>query len=766
MDDHTQTAAAVANAEACIARGHYDDAVRALSAFPRNFVPGHLKCIDLFTSIVFKTISESHLVDYFNYLRRIRGKLNSSADPEKMLEAIAELILKNIRLKLDEATTNVKSTIENSTERDTDFAIITGVPLNVRAKDRFFLLCLPIINKIAVDVFFGPTSLLTSSKNILHVYCTTACQFISLCVDYELDKTLERIAESVFRTFQRILLESEFYKGHKSSNVEREIRERFYATTSAGEEVISMLSNLAEQLSVRGCWKHLWNIVSITKKISAQFESPSVVVLAFDSIAKTFWTCKQCDFHAYFLSRLAQIDPAKYATRAIIAALCTRDFEKEYNPFEINPSNINSRNTISSGLDDPETNTEALLSRLLVPRITHHADPIVLKLVQELRHPIEYTNYRCVRNYVENIFLPSSPLYPTVAQYQTVILQALLHREIEQISRQHNRVDLITELTMINSSILTDKEYVEFVEPLILKDAGVVPVDIDSKNRCVTFHHSATKKLHNCFNMLGSMLIDRPGCETVEREDHLGVKYTLPSTLPSISISDLRMEAERARLFYKLQAECCGTKENRKKRREEIMEEEKAETKQKLIDAEKEKQEKLLKARLNIRAVERKEARRQEGLRTILHLLTKKYPGVKFDPALCTKATAAFEDEVTQILANFKRQKAENNDKETLSQHLLERALRRLEIPKRKEFNERNEEIHKAEHAAARENYLLQHRKDYERRANERMALRKFKRDADAFERDIINLSIKEKSSKRDEQQFLLEQEMERLANQ
>lgn len=766
MDDNLQASSAVANAEACIARGHYNDAVKCLTVFPRNFVAGHIKCIDLLSSITFKSTQESHILEFFNYLRKIRGRLNSSAEPDKTLEAIAEVILKNLRIVLEEAAAHVKEALNHPTERDVEFAIITGVPMEMRVKDRSFLTLVQIINKLAVEIFFGHSSLMATSKNILHCYCMTALQFIAICVEYELDKTLDRVAESIFRTLQKILLETTPYKGQRLGVNEKETQQNFLANPSAGEEMITMLSYLADQLTVRGCWRHLWSIVLLTHKVSQLFDSLSVHRLAYESIAKTFFTCKLWDFHAYYLSRAAGIDPEKHATHAVIAALCTRDYEKEYNPFETNPSGMNGRAAIASALNEPETDTAALLARLLVPRIATYMDPVVLKLVQELHHPAESTNYHSVKSYVQTIFESSNPVYQPLLQYKDMVHEALLHREVEQVSQRHNRVDLNKQLTMIKSSTLTDKEYVEFVEPAILQDVGIVSVDIDCKNRCVTFQHSAKKKLHHCFNTLGSMVAVRLPPPTVERKDHLGVTHILPATLPSISMSDLRAEAERSRAFFMLQDECIHNKEERMKRRIEKNLEEKKKIKEHTIQKEKEKQEKLLKARRAEEAVQQKENNRKAALRKVLHILSMKYPGVKFDELLTSKSTTAFEDEVTMILADFKRQKAESSQKESLAHNLLERTLRRLEIPKLKEFHKRNEELHKEERAAARQNFLQQHRTEYDKRMAERVVLRKFQKDAEVFERDVISQTLKEKSSKRDEQQLLLEQEMRRMANQ
>lgn len=766
MDDNHQAEAALANAEACIARSHYDDAVKSLTVLPRNFVAGHVKCIDLMSSITFQGISDSHLIPFFTYMTKIKGKLHSSSEPERMLESIAEVILKNLRSMLEEATSNVKQAVENPSPKDKEFEIITGIPLKTRVQERFFFRCVPIMNKVVVEVFFGTKSLLAMPTGHLHVYFTTAAQFIALCVEYELDKILDRVADSIYRTMQYLLLESHFYKGHRLTALEKEMRKNFFTNPSAGEELISLLSYLAEQLSAKRCWWQLWNVVSLTYDISKSYDSPSINLLAFDSIAKTFWICKQFDFHAYCLSRAAQIDPEKYATRAITAALCIRGYEKEYNPFVTNPASLNNRATIFSALGEPETDTGALLSRLLVPKITKHADLIVLKLVQELQQKTDPTNYLNVKGYVEKLFLPSHPHHQVLVPYKELMRAALLHREVEQISRLRNRVDLKQQLTMISSSKLTDKEYVEFVEPVILQDVGTVPIEIDCKNKCVSFHHAAKKKLHYCFNMLGSIVAVRPACETVEVKDNLGSTHILPVTLPSISAADLRLEVDCARSFHLLQNECRETKDLRKKKRLELIQEEKEINKEKLIRVEKEKQEKLFKARAAEKMVGQREQIRKKALLDICKLLMRKYPSFKLDETLCSKQTSAFEDEVTQILADFKRQKAESSQKENLSQNLLERSLRRLEIPKRKDFNDRNKQLHMEERAAARENFLAQHRKEYDKRMAERLVLQKFQKDAENFERDIISQTVKEKSSKRDEQQLRLEQEMRRLANQ
>lgn len=62
----------------------------------------------------------------------------------------------------------------------------------------------------------------------------------------------------------------------------------------------------------------------------------------------------------------------------------------------------------------------------------------------------------------------------------------------------------------------------------------------------------------------------------------------------------------------------------------------------------------------------------------MLNRLRIKYPNLKLDNALARKNNAAFEDELTHILATYKRKSADNERKDVLRANLYERALRNM----------------------------------------------------------------------------------------
>eukprot|EP00796_Vickermania_ingenoplastis_P011247 gene11247-7815_t len=769
MDDNLQAVSALANAQKYVESGHYADAVKVLMTVrSRSFVAGHVDCINLLAHIVCRK-SKDHDSDLIQELKRNKNRLSTSPDCEKYTEAIVHVLLSNVNEMLEKAAKSVGSTLEKPSIRDEEFGIISGIRLDTRAKERFFTPCLGIVNRLASELLnFGVYgSFVGISKNLLRVYNSTAIKFISICETYELDRILDRIADSIARTFQKVFLDPlpQIHQNAQQggrNNVAQEIqrsRRDFYSNDAAGEDTIHMLSQLAETLAKRQCWRHLWTIVTCIHKISKGFsDSASVMVAAFECNAKVFWTCGRWDFHAYCLSRAAQMDPSTFATRAVIAALCAHDDDKQYDPFEAVGININA--TISAVFDDPNTDNESLLSRLLVPRIIKFIHPTALTLVHQLRKSTGSTDYRRLVEHLSQLLTS----VPESEQYQHLLRQTILRRQVEDMSQQNNLVE-VNHLFMDNLSGNADKDYVDFVEPVILQDTGV-PVDIDCKNGTISFRNSAKKKLNCFFSKLASMTAMKPGAATVEVRDSLGVPHIMPASTPSVSVADLNNATERGRAFFRLQELCRTTQETRKEQRQKELQEEKEKVVEEKMQREKQKQEQYRKSRLAKLNEEKREKARQQGLLNVIKLLRKKYPGLQVEDALSAKKTTVFEDELTQIVADFKRKKAESSQKETLVQNLQERTLRRLDIPKRKEFDEKNAERHKAERAAAKENFLAQHRREYEKRQKERAVLQTFLEDAEAFERDVIQRSMGEKSSKRDEQQSLLEQEMRRLANQ
>ena len=161
---------------------------------------------------------------------------------------------------------------------------------------------------------------------------------------------------------------------------------------------------------------------------------------------------------------------------------------------------------------------------------------------------------------------------------------------------------------------------------------------------------------------------------------------------------------------------------------------------------------------------EYRERQRQERGKEVLRKLRIKYPGFVVDDSIVYRSAAAFEDELTRILAAFKRRAVDNDRKDILQANLYERALRALEIPARKAVDAANAERNRAERAAVRENFLAEHRREYDRRNTERQILSRFLDDAAQFEETWRERANVGKPSKRDEQQRLLDEEMRRLA--
>lgn len=767
MDDESHAESALTSALACMERGHYDDAVRAITSMrSRNFVSGHVKCINVLASIAARKKKENIDV-LISELKKIKIKLNSFSEPDNGTEEVVSVLIANLRTMLEEARVNIKQTLENTSKREEDFSIISGVPLEVRARERFLMGCLPLVNRIATEFFvFG--NFIGTSRIMLRVYNATAVKFISLCEEFELDKVLDRVADAISKTVHKVFLDpvppqqqtnNQGY--NRNNNLIKEInrnRKEFSSTPAAGEELIGMLSQLAEKLTKRGCWRHMWTVVSCIHKISEMFDAGQVKIAAYASNAKFFLICHRWDYHAYCLFRAAQDDPSTYGTQAVIAALCSHDDDKQYDPFEAS-TGLSINATISAVFDDPVTDNESLLNRLLVPRVTASVDAAALKLVNVLRNTNTPTDFGAVHRLVSEIVTAM----PFLKQYEPRLRETILRRQVEEIAQQNNVVSL-SQLAMNHASPLTDKEYVEVVEPVILQDNGV-PVDIDCKGRTISFRNSAKKKLHSCYSKLAHMVNVRPAAPTISVNDASGGSHIAPAVSPCISLNDLQAASTRGTVLHKLQSECRETKENRKLQRLQEIEDEQERNKEMQMRQEKEKQEQHRKARLAVENAKLREKNRQQGLLNVIKLLRKKYPGLQVEDAMSTRKNSAFEDEMTQILADYKRKKEEGSKKETLQQNLLERALRRMDIPKRKAYDESNAELHRAERAAARENFLVQHRKEYEKRKKERAVLQLFAKDAETFTRDVIQRGAGERSSRRDEQQMLLEEEMRRIAN-
>lgn len=88
-------------------------------------------------------------------------------------------------------------------------------------------------------------------------------------------------------------------------------RADFFRSPIAGRETVRMLCVFLHFLTSIGRWRQAWYVLLCVKHISEQlFESTTsreIIEMAYEEMAKTFWACKNYNFHAYCLVKATMV---------------------------------------------------------------------------------------------------------------------------------------------------------------------------------------------------------------------------------------------------------------------------------------------------------------------------------------------------------------------------------------------------------------------------------------------------------------------------
>lgn len=746
------------------------DAIEALAAHLQNnqLTKIGFECLELLADLAL-TKDKPEVAKLIEVLRRCRSGLRGSQHLEDSVQRIVDLVMTRIRQMCVNARERAEALQSRPSEGDKMLAAMNGITLAALAEERHVRPCQHALGRL-IRHFCGNNTI-GFAKKLTFIFNKTVRQFLSMCKEFNMPGCLLDISTAVARTISRMALDHLTERDDpRSRNAVQEMRKEradFLSSTAAVTEMVETLCCLLNDICSLRQYGSAFDVLSCLKRlcdnVQRKEDLTDVVSGAYETMSDIFWTCSLANYHAYCLSTAASLKRQEkrgpLAARAVVAALCVTEADLELDPFG---RHRQKSPKIDDLFDFPATTKASLLEQLKAKNVYGLAPPEITKLAANLEDA-SFTDFTGLHKSVTALTTTNGDL----ARYGDELHKVILRYQLECLAVSCNHIDVLT-LAAYNGN-LTAAEYVNSIEPVILDDDSV-NVEIDSRTNTLSFSDSSKAKMLNFYNAIVANVDTVPAsstCASTGRySDFTQAGASAPKKPITITAADLNAARDRSNNVFKLQKACIDTKSERTKRKEQDELKKKAEAVSERRAQEVKKKEDTQKAYIAELYPEYRERQRQERAKEVLRKLRIKYPGFKVDDSIVYRSAASFEDELTRLLAAFKRRGVDNDRKDILQANLYERALRALEIPARKALDAANEEHNRAERAAVRENYLAEHRREYDRRNNERQILSKFLEDAEQFEETWRERANVGKRSKLDDQQRLLDEEKRRLAEQ
>lgn len=733
--------------------GKIDQAIKELSSLPGSTFDGvYVNCIDMLVEMCLCTEDARYgtRLDLRNTLSRLkRGNQNIEADTERLVK----MVFRHFKTMSAQMQSKMAEMTANPSSEDLLVASLTGIPVAERAKERYFVPCQRAAQKVG-QAMFGRYGLSLANK-AFHIYIRSVVEYTAQL--HELGMRDAVVKTSFWAVEELLRLTVEPIGSNNAAQELRSNREDFFKSESCGAATIKALCHMVSLLTEEGNWPaDAWHVLKALKRIAdALMERKGAHQLrgdAYDKIGSVFWECGITTYHAYCLSIAARQRSDNTPTRAVLAALLCPEVAERHNPFAPNYDSHAVHEDIVELLSEPDVSRSELLSALKIDGSMARADPLTKPLVQvfEAETADPSTDFASLHATVSALLAKDAAFGP----YEKPLRQALLRRQMETLAATTTRVNM--QDLAVSTAKVSPLQYLRDIEPAFLQDSSL-PIEIDSKTKSVIFRNATRAKVLSSFTKLAS---------SIDLRQPPNTSPSSSAALAAITVNDLLIAHTHSRMLHDIQHACQQAAHQRKKDMEKKEENERKAKIENQRNAESEKQEKARMTKYKKLLAEYRERQRQERCKKVLEKLRVKYPRFKIDNAIAAKSANAFEDELTTALAAYKRREVEDDSRDTLRGNLFERALRELEIPRRKEMEAKNAEQHKAERVAARQNYLIQHRKEFDKRNAERVVLQKFLPHAERFIERWNEAAGGERVSKRDEQQQLLEQEKRRLAEQ
>lgn len=760
----------LSKAQEYLKTSHIKEAIETLSSHltHNQLTPVGFQCLELLADLCLteETLEAQKLTDV---LRRCRNRLRGTQQLDDNVQRMVDIVMTRVRAMCVKTRERVEALEKNPSEGDLLLASMTGVSLSSLAEKRYVYPCHNALRRLII--YLCRSNSIGFAKKLTFIYNKTLRQFLAICKEFGAQNCIADISSNVANAVTRLVLDP--ISSHSSINENaaatvselRKERAAFLNSAPAITETVESLCCILNEISNTRQYGKAFDVVLCLKKVCDVLEKneevTDVLSGAYETMSDIFWTCGVYNYHAHCLSIAASLKrPEKrgpLASRAVLAALCVADENAELDPFgRHRPKSIK----VNDLFESPITTKSILLDHLRVKGVYALAAPDILKLAASLEDS-HCTDFNGLHKSVTALTSGNSDL----ARYNDLLHQVILRFQLECLAVYCNHIDIQT--LAAYTGALTEAEYVNNIEPTILDDTSV-SVEIDSRTKTISFRNSSKSKMLESFELIAKKIDLQPASSPTRSTGHYSDFAATQSqtTEPfSISAADLTAAYSRSSTLHIVQLECSRTKTKRAADMVRIAEERRNESIVQKTDLERKKQEAAKEENVRSLYPEYRERQRQERNKEVLRKLRLKYPGFKISDSIVYLSPSEYEDELTSLLASFKRRAVDTDRKDILYANLHEKTVRSVEIPKRKQLDANNAEKHRAERAAARENFLANHRREYERRMSEKEALQKFLTFADQFEAQWRSLSTVDRLSKRDEQQRLLEEEMRRLAD-
>ncbi|RNF21421.1 uncharacterized protein Tco025E_03471 [Trypanosoma conorhini] len=759
MSSEDKTRGCLTKAQTLRASGNYKDAVTALQSLSEHGVPWgpmYIAALDLLGELCFSQEQGVTVDRFLPAFRWNRYKLRGSQHLEEGTKRIVEITMKHLRALGERSQANAKAAEENPAEEDLIFAALSGVSPAQRAKERYLV---PAENatQLVGNELLGFNAIGHSMK-MLPIYLDTATELITYCQKRNLKRAIGRIADAFVRFFKRFLLSPvpstvegdnpHLIATYKELEADRE---DFYKAGAITERTVQVFSHLLQTLTSMNNWHAAWSTLQCFTRVMheiTQHPDPSreCQILANLAMAGVFWKCSHYAFHAHCLGLAAFLIDDKEnvvdtASRAVLATLCAPNINREKKSFGRGSDSIfekNARIAQLFGLQSAPAGL-SLWQRLQRMEVLQRAHPEVQALDKLLRN--ELADEKVAKQAIEQLSVIVQK-FPGLAMYEKPLRKVILQRYLECMAAQTTRVEASS--LQIGETQASEEVYIHEIEPYILNESGI-SVEIDHKTGSISFSHTTKTRVLEAFTALAERVDRHPAA---------------PRRKLDIRPEQLQRAHDRSSILHRLQHICEETAEARRQRAKEKEEEERENFRLERIQNEEKKKEAARLAQEARGLAEYQEHINQNRRKVALRRLQEKYKGFVAPATLIQKNSTEFVQELTARLTEHLKRTTQQKTADVTKMNHFERACREIEIPKRKAIELEEAEQHKAERAAARENFLIQHRKEFEKRQLDNEILKKFLKEAAVFAEQT---QMKGKASKRDEQQMLLQKEKERL---
>ncbi|CAD2221787.1 hypothetical protein AGDE_09153 [Angomonas deanei] len=658
---------------------------------------------------------------------------------------ICETILRSIREHCERIREKMTKMVKEPTSSDQVLTTLMGISLESRADELYKVPTETLISALA-GTLFDFKSNWGSFKTTFPIYNKTLLGFVAICEDYNLN-ILPQITGCVVRMYSSLITPPPTH--NRWTNAPNPIAKKFIAdrkelfrseslTTCAIDTLSAFMTKLMKRQLKRQAWTVMRCLYDINKIfMTSENVDRQTYVKGQMSIASLLWDIQKYTHHAFCLYSAVALDNVKRGvllSQCILATLCCED-TTQYDDEAEGDSDMN------DVFDENASSRQYILAQVKQAVATYHStvDQKVLRFMENLLDP-NFDNFQSLSADLTEIVNSN----PSLQIYEKNLRKTLIERQLTGTAERNSRIS--ADSFSQDGSPLPDAVFISTLDDIARSEN--VSVEVDCHSRSVFLLNSTKDKIVSSLVKLSTKLQNPPPASS--------------SSKLNITLSDLAEASQRSVDIRSLAETSFRSLEDRQKKR---VDEENAAKEEKKLQRKREEEEKREKiknreyAKLKSKYNERV---RQERALLVLKDLRANYPGFKLDDSIALHSDPnVLEDVITPLLADYLRNRNATEIRERTKFNLIERVLLQLEMPKREAYNREHADARKAEVAASRANYLAHHREEYDKRLQEKEALSKFLKDAEAYEKKTAYPIGK--TSKRDAQEQLLEMEKQRL---